>query len=100
MFDYTRDNHPTIQHFISMDTWATKVGGNSLEVFKGVLQRYKGHAAYYQGPNGYSFVSTFSDGGFQNTDWDGFWDDEFAGEVYFLPNFEGTAGYWTADPGW
>ena len=83
-----------------MDTWASKSGGNTLSAFKDILGVFKGHDAYYKGPNGFSFVSTFSDGGFENWQWDDFWDKEFAGEVYFLPNFDGTQGYWTGDPGW
>jgi len=100
MFDYARDNHPSFKIFISMDVWATKVGGNSLTIYNSILARYKGHSAYYQGPDGKSFVSTFSDGGFHNDQWSDYWANNFANEVYFVPNFDNATGYWDADPGW
>lgn len=50
-----RDNHPDFKLFFSLDLWAE---GNALNgpsdptLYHDLLQDFKGHAAYLQGPNG------------------------------------------------
>lgn len=60
-----------------------------------------GNAAYYTaGPYNYPFISTFSDGGIQNDTLEAWRYNEFANEMYFVPDFDGTSGYYTAAAGW
>jgi len=98
MFDYTRDNFPDFKLFISMDVWATKSGGWDVHNFDKLLGDFKGHPAYLKGPNGASFISTFSDGGFQDFEWKSF-REHWAQDLYFVPDFDKTSGYNTSDPG-
>lgn len=58
-----------------------------------------GHDAYYKRPNGFPFISTFSDGGLHNDVWMA-WREKWANEIYFVPDFDGTDGYYLSDPGW
>ena len=100
MFDYARDNHPTFKLFMSMDLWALGVPRDEeLDLYHDLLRDFKGHDAWYKGPNGYSFVSTFSSGGLYNTDWQA-WRDSWADQVYLVPDFDDTSGYNTSDGGW
>ncbi|KAH8193612.1 hypothetical protein TruAng_012222 [Truncatella angustata] len=101
MFDYTRDNHPNFHLFMSMDLWAEGNAFNKvdLEEYHALLRDFKGHPAWLLGPDGNSFVSTFSSGGLNNTnitDWLNSWENQ----VYFVPDIDDTAGYNTSDPGW
>jgi len=101
MFDYARDNYPNFKLFFSLDLWAqgNALGGiPNLSHYQALLQDFKGHAAYLQGPNEKSFVSTYSSGGLHNTDWAKF-RDSWGGEVYFVPGFGDTIGYNTSHPG-
>jgi len=99
MFDYTRDNHPDFFLYISMDTWAAGNANKWPVDYYQILADFKGHDAYYKGPNGFSFISTFADGGLNASQWLE-WKDSWANELYFVPDFDGTLGYYQQDPGW
>jgi hypothetical protein len=102
MFDYARDNYPDFKLYFSLDLWAlgNALGGPPvLSEYDAILTDFKGHGAYLQGPDGNSFISTYSSGGLQDTDWDAF-RTRWGGEVYFVPDFDDTLGYNTSDPGW
>lgn len=85
--------------FISMDLAAAGGAGKSVNDFTTILRNNLGQTAWYRGPNGYPFLSTFSDGGLTNTQWAAF-KQVWANDLYFVPDFDQTAGYYTADPGW
>ncbi|EKG13600.1 Glycoside hydrolase family 71 [Macrophomina phaseolina MS6] len=102
MFDYTRDNHPNFKLFISMDLWAagdTKPKQSATD-FLSLVKDYKGHGAYQlAGPDNLPFVTTFADGGLNNVTWNE-WRDELDNKIFFIPDFDGTEGYYDSDPGW
>lgn len=96
MFDYTRDNHPDFKLFISMDLWSQKNLSNFNQLFTDFLS----HDAYYKGPNGFPFVSTYGDGGFQQDQWKE-WRDRWADKLYFVPDFAGILDTGNvSDRGW
>ena len=101
MFDYARDNHPHFKLFISMDLWAEGNAFNKVEIdqYYDIFRDFKGHPAYLQGPDGNGFVSSFSSGGLEDTDWEA-WRASLNNEVYLVPDIDDTAGYNTSDPGW
>ncbi|KAH7046817.1 glycosyl hydrolase family 71-domain-containing protein [Macrophomina phaseolina] len=87
MFDYTRDNHPDFKLFISMDLWSAK----NLSDFDQFFTDFLAHDAYYKGPNGFPFVSTYGNGGFSKETWQD-WKNRWADKLYFVPDFAGMAG--------
>jgi hypothetical protein len=99
MFDYAAANHPNFHLFLSIDLWAEGNAFDSVQInkYQTLLADYKGHPTYLQGPDSNSFTSTFSSGGLHNTDWSA-WRESWAEEVYFVPDFNDTAGYNTSDP--
>ena len=101
MFDYARDNFPDFKLFISLDLWAegASYGHTEINAYHDILQDFKGHPAYLQGPNGHSFVSSFSSGGLSNTHWID-WKSSWGNQVYLVPDLDDTRGYNTSDPGW
>lgn len=93
--------------FFSLDTYAA---GNSC--YSGRSGACRGPLAYealmkyrlvspswYLGPNGFPLLSTYSSGGKQDDTWEQ-WKQDFAQRMFFIPNFDETSGYYTADPGW
>lgn len=102
IFDYTRDKHPNFKLFLSMDCWAC---GNAfsgpcpLDEYDTILTGFLGHAAWLHGPNGQPFISTYSSGGFHNTNWENF-RDRWGNSIYFVPDFDDTEGYNTSATGW
>ncbi|KAJ7598954.1 glycoside hydrolase [Mycena floridula] len=82
---------------ISMDVAAS--GGDPSQ-FNGILQGYVAKPGYYQGAAGLPFITTFSDGGLTNDAWTSWKLSSLANKMYFCPDFDGTQGYYTADPGW
>lgn len=103
MFDYARDTHSgKFWLFFSLDVYASGVDGKGVyptDDFHDILRDFKGHGAYYKGPNGNSFISTFSDGGLTNIKWQAF-RTEWANSLYFVPDFDNTTGYYDAAPEW
>lgn len=99
MFDYARDNHPDFKLYFSLDVWAAGDAHKGPTDYASLLRDFKGHDAYYKGPNGFSMVSTFADGGLTADEWND-WKLSWANEVYFIPDFDGTLGYYQQDPGW
>lgn len=95
MFDYA----PTVGFLlhISMDMSAS---GGDLDSFDNVVRGYVGKPGYFAPTAGKPFITTFSDGGRTNTEWDDWKQSTLANELYFCPDFDGTQGYTTADPGW
>ncbi|KAL1624390.1 hypothetical protein SLS56_007794 [Neofusicoccum ribis] len=87
MFDYTRDNHPDFKLFISMDLWSDK----NLSDFDSFFTDFLAHDAYYKGPNGFPFASTYGDGGYSKDVWKK-WKDSWADKLYFVPDFAGLLG--------
>ncbi|RDW87891.1 hypothetical protein BP5796_03585 [Coleophoma crateriformis] len=59
---------------------------------------FKGSSAYYQ-VDGLPLISTFSSGGFLNSDWTE-WKSSLANDMYFMPDFDETTGYYTGDDAW
>lgn len=81
--------------------YASLGSGKSLSDYAPVLNQYMSSSAWYKGPNNLPFLSTFSDGSLTNTQWNVFKSSLNNGNgVYFVPDFDGTQGYSTADPGW
>ncbi|KAK0645359.1 hypothetical protein DIS24_g7965 [Lasiodiplodia hormozganensis] len=95
MFDYTRDNHPNFKLFISMDLWSN----NDTINFDGYFTDFLGHDAYYKGPNGYPFVSTYGNGGFSEKVWKN-WRNRWGDKVYFVPDFAGMIGEGNQTASW
>jgi len=62
--------------------------------YKDILTWTLGSSAYYKGtPNGFPLISTFSSGGFENTEWTS-WKSTLANQMYFVPDFDETSGYY------
>ena len=101
MFDYTRDNHPNFKLFFSLDLWAegNAFNGVHIEKYDSIIRDFKGHPAYYTGPSGKSFFSTFSSGGLTNDNWKS-WLNNWGNDIYFVPDFDDTQGFNTSAPGW
>ncbi|OJD39955.1 glucan endo-alpha-glucosidase agn1 [Diplodia corticola] len=108
MFDYTASNHPDFHLLFSLDLAAATGAGASLSDYNALLTQYTAHAAYARGPapDAYPFVSTYSDGGLTNETWDEWRGSASAfaagagGGVYFVPDFDGTQGYYDGADGW
>ena len=103
MFNYTRDTYQNFKLFISMDVWASSAAHKGVyptDDYASILNNFLGHGAYLTyGPNNHPFLSTFSDGGLSNDQWVTF-KASWSNNLYFVPNFDRTEGYYTADPGW
>ncbi|KAL1697513.1 glycoside hydrolase [Schizophyllum commune] len=85
---------------ISMDIIASgDADGGHPHLFDDLLRGYVGHGGYYQ-VDGKPFVTTFSDGGLTNEEWDAWKLDTLANKLYFCPDFDGTPGYNTSADGW
>ncbi|KAI9823828.1 MAG: hypothetical protein M1819_001129 [Sarea resinae] len=97
MFDYAASNG--FKLFVSMDVWASGASGKGPKDYVPLLQEFPGAEAWYHGPNGLPLLSTFSDGGLTSKEWGDF-KNTFANQLYFVPDFDGTLGYYEADPGW
>ncbi|KAL1618872.1 hypothetical protein SLS54_006987 [Diplodia seriata] len=95
MFDYARDNHPDFKLFISMDLWSQ----NDTLNFDGFFVDFLGHEAYYKGPNGYPFVSTYGNGGFSKEKWQN-WRNRWSDKIYFVPDFAGMIGEGNQTASW
>lgn len=82
--------------FFSLDF----IQDGSYQDFQNLLQGYLGNSAYYRtGPNNYPVVSTFSAGALGPSDFQAF-KQFYANELYFIPDFDGTQGYYTDTNGW
>ena len=83
---------------ISMDLWAAgdvkHADGSNVNAFDyyDLLKEFIHRPGYYQGPNGYPFITTFSDGGMNNDSFIG-WRKQFNNQVYFVPDLDHTLGY-------
>lgn len=97
LFDYAATK--SFKLFVSMDLSALGAAGKTVDDYYGILSGFLGASAWYRGPNGWPFLSTFGDGGLTNIQWAAF-KQTYANDLYFVPDFDSTAGYYTADPGW
>ncbi|TAQ88748.1 hypothetical protein B7494_g2922 [Chlorociboria aeruginascens] len=95
MFDYVLATYPQFKLFLSMDVKVI----NNLGNYQTLLSNFMQNDAYLQGPDGNPFLSTFTSGGLQNTDWSNFLDG-LPELPYFVPDFDDTDGYYTSDPDW
>ncbi|KAI9834977.1 MAG: hypothetical protein M1819_002700 [Sarea resinae] len=99
LFNYTSFRYPRFKLFVSMDVSASLASGKGPNDYVSLLERYLGHDVWYKGPNGFPLVSTYSDGGLTSDQWDNF-KQSLSKNIYFVPDFDGTQGYYQADPGW
>jgi len=94
--------------FISLDVYAS---GNSCfdghagacggpVAYEAILKGRLGSPSWYLGPNGNPLISTYSSGGEQNDVWKNWKYTDFGNSLYFIPDFDETLGYYTANPGW
>ncbi|KAI1083428.1 glycosyl hydrolase family 71-domain-containing protein [Whalleya microplaca] len=99
MFDFAAANDFTLH--ISMDLWAAGDAKpkKSVEDYHDLFTDFLGHSAWQSGANGHPLVTTFADGGLTNKTWQK-WRDSFGNKVFLIPDFDGTKGYYSADPGW
>ncbi|KIP03253.1 glycoside hydrolase family 71 protein [Phlebiopsis gigantea 11061_1 CR5-6] len=88
MFDYA----PSVGFLlhISMDVSAS---GGDPNAFNDIVRGYVGKPGYFAPSAGKPFVTTFSDGGQTNTAWDAWKLATLANDLFFCPDFDGTAGY-------
>lgn len=86
---------------ISMDLWAAGdlPDRKGVTDYKQLFTDFLGKEAYEIGANGFPMVTTFSDGGTNNKTWEKFRSD-LGDSIFLIPDFDGTDGYYTADPGW
>lgn len=99
MFNYA----PTVGFFlhISMDIWASgNATGGHPDLYNNIIRGYVGKTGYYQGAPGKPFITTFSDGGLTNTQWNAWKLNTLANKLYFCPDFDGTSGYTTGADAW
>jgi glucan endo-1,3-alpha-glucosidase len=95
---FTAANTAGFKLFISMDLAAAANLGKTISDFNTLINDFKGNAAYYKGPNGYPFISTFSDGSLTSAQFLSW--KATIGNMYFMPNLDRTDGYYTATTGW
>lgn len=96
MFNYTRDNYGgKFGLFVSMDIQTAGGADEYTELYRA----YRDHEAYYKGPNGKSFLSTFDAKGLTNVQWQSFL-NQFGNSTYFVPDFDDKKGYYEAAPEW
>lgn len=98
MFDFAASNSFGLH--ASMDLWAAgdPPDPKSVGDYKSLFVDFFGHAAYEVGANGFPMVTTFADGGTNNKTWED-WREQFAQQVYVIPNLDGIPGYWEMHPG-
>ncbi|KAF7337109.1 Glucan endo-alpha-glucosidase agn1 [Mycena venus] len=97
MFDYA--SSVGFHLHISMDIWASgDASGGHPELYTTLINGYSKIDGYFH-VNGLPYVTTFSDGGLNNSQWLD-WKASLEGPIYFCPDFDGTLGYTTGDDGW
>ncbi|KAH0437113.1 hypothetical protein CcaCcLH18_03981 [Colletotrichum camelliae] len=91
--------------YVSMDVWASgdacwhgRDSCNGPLDYHWIFQKYKGRSSYYQW-NSLPVISTFSAAGFDNIKWNK-WKETLANEMFFIPDFDKTTGYYESHPGW
>lgn len=83
--------------FFSLDT----AQDGTLSDYHSLLSQYLGHPAYYRaGPKSYPFLSTFDAGTLDPAEWATFKNSDYAGELYFVPDFDNTQGYYDNPAAW
>ena len=81
--------------FFSMDLGQD----SSLDDFTSIVNQYLGNGAYYKGPTGQPFLSTYSSGGHSPSDFTSFLSG-LSSDVYFVPDLDDSSGYYTDAPDW
>ncbi|PYI11000.1 hypothetical protein BO78DRAFT_304565 [Aspergillus sclerotiicarbonarius CBS 121057] len=91
--------------YVSMDVYASgdacykkKTSCKGPFDYQWIWDGYKGSSAYYQ-VDGKALISTFSSGGFHDTNWTE-WKDGLANDMFFMPDFDETDGYYKAADAW
>ncbi|KAJ7167709.1 glycoside hydrolase [Mycena filopes] len=85
---------------ISMDIWASgDAAGGHPDLYNDLVRGYVGNVAYFK-VNGKPFITTFSDGGLTNDAWAAWKLNTLQNNLYFCPDFDGTAGYTTGANDW
>lgn len=94
MFDYARDNYPDFKLFMSMDLWAEGNAFNGVDPdkYNDLLEDFRDHNAWLQGPDGNPFLSTYSSGGMTGPNWTA-WKSQWSPPWYFVPDIDDTNGY-------
>lgn len=96
--------------FLSMDTSALGTACyyycgaacNGLVEYNWILEKY-GNSTYYYHVDDYPLVTTFTSGGLEFKDWHGWQQNvsEALGlDIYMVPDFDDTQGYYQAADGW
>lgn len=105
---------------ISMDIWASgDATGGHPELYNSILSAYVADPSsvlpsitshtnialtfslsYYHFSPGRPFITTFSDGGLNHTQWADWKSTALNNQLYFCPDFDGTAGYTSGADGW
>lgn len=104
LFDYAWGKD--FKLFISMDlsaSGAACLAGRSCcngpADYDAILALYLGNLAYYHGPNGLPMISTFQSDGFTIDAWNA-WKSSHDSQMYFIPMFDETDGYYDSAAGW
>lgn len=91
--------------YISVDVYASgdacykiKTSCKGPNDYAWIFSTYKGHPAYYD-YNSKPVISTFSSGGFTHDYWKA-WKTSLANEMFFIPDFDETEGYYAGADGW
>lgn len=84
--------------FFSMDIRRDQ---DNADKFKPLLNQYMGRGCHYKYDGKY-FLSTFNGGWTTNTYWSRFFQslNKKRNEVYFVPDFDDTTGYYASDANW
>ncbi|TVY25040.1 Mutanase [Lachnellula hyalina] len=93
LFSHAKDRG--FKLFLSMDLSAK--GGGSLSDYDYIFTDYATAGAWFAGPNGKPLVSTFSAAAFTAPD---FTTWRASQDIYFMPDFDGTSGYYDAADSW
>ncbi|KAJ6474433.1 glycoside hydrolase [Mycena vitilis] len=85
---------------ISMDIWASgDSNGGHPDLYNDLVRGYVGNPVYFK-VNGMPYITTFSDGGLTREEWAAWKLNTLANDLYFCPDFDGTAGYTTGATDW
>ncbi|TVY88433.1 Mutanase [Lachnellula willkommii] len=93
LFSHAKDRG--FKLFLSMDLYAK--GGGALSDYDYILNDYATAGAWFAGPNGKPMVSTFSAADYTAPDFQTW---RASNDVYFMPDFDGTSGYYDAADSW
>jgi hypothetical protein len=102
MWSYIVNNVQSDRQFsvmISMDVYALGSCNGTVFDYVDYIKTTIGQSVNYM-VDGKALVTTYSDGGLQNTTWEEFKESFTETQIFFMPDFDNTTGYWTGDDGW